>query len=324
MNVCQEPTADSWDDSQDRPIQTVEQQQHIHSFVKMYSLVSLVSLFVLVVLFSDKVNAVVQSLNQCSDVEQYSKILCVVAHPDDIETLAAGTVSFLIECGKKVSYVITTNGDKGWSKNYNMTSTALAGIREQEEVNAGNVLGVSNITFYRQEDGRLESINSVDLKKNLTMTIRTFQPDLILTFSPEIDYNMYKFGTMHADHQATGFAVMNAVWPAARDYLSFIDLFEAGYMPWNVPEVWLFSFTASTTAQVSPDTSVKVRNITGRDFERKLMSLLQHKSQYTDAAAVRESLVKLGSYVARNYGIAGTAETPVATVAEAFQSIVIY
>jgi LmbE family N-acetylglucosaminyl deacetylase len=55
--------------------------------------------------------------------------MVVVAHPDDIETVAGGTVAFMVGGNISVVYIITTNGDKGWSKNYSMTSPKLAQIR---------------------------------------------------------------------------------------------------------------------------------------------------------------------------------------------------
>lgn len=157
---------------------------------------------------------------------EIKKALVVFAHPDDAETICGGLVATLIAQGTEVAYVVATNGDKGWSKNYNMTSAELAVIRQQEQLNAAAVLGVSNVTFLQQEDGRLEAADPIALKKNITIAIRTFQPDVVIAFSPETDYTQYKFGLMHRDHQTSGRAAVDAVYPATRDYLSFIDLFE--------------------------------------------------------------------------------------------------
>ena len=122
-------------------------------------------------------------------------VLVVAAHPDDIETIAGGTVGLLTTvCGVKVSYLLTTNGDKGWNKNYDMTSPVLAQIREVEQINAGVVLGVKNISFMRNPDAGLEGLDQLQLKKNITSLIREYKPDLILTFSPETDYSTFQFG----------------------------------------------------------------------------------------------------------------------------------
>jgi LmbE family N-acetylglucosaminyl deacetylase len=50
-----------------------------------------------------------------------------------------------------VVYVLTTNGDKGWSKDYNMTSERLAGIRYDEQMAAAAVLNVSAVVMLDYE-----------------------------------------------------------------------------------------------------------------------------------------------------------------------------
>ena len=107
-------------------------------------------------------------VDPCSAISQYKNVLVTAAHPDDIETIAGGTVSFFVACGKTVSYLITTNGDKGWGKDTSMTSSELAQIREQEQLNAAAVIGVNNVTFLRQEDGRLDGVDPILLKRNIT------------------------------------------------------------------------------------------------------------------------------------------------------------
>ena len=42
-------------------------------------------------------------------------LMVITAHPDDAEFGAAGTVALWTRQGKKVVYVVCTNGDKGTS-----------------------------------------------------------------------------------------------------------------------------------------------------------------------------------------------------------------
>jgi LmbE family N-acetylglucosaminyl deacetylase len=253
----------------------------------------------------------------CTEIVKYNNILVTAAHPDDIETIAGGTVSYFTSCGKNVQYVITTNGDKGWGKDTSMSSEQLAVIREQEQLNAGKILNVKDITFFRQPDGRLDGANSVELKLNVTRAIRLVQPDLVLSFHPQIDYATYPFGLMHEDHRQTAVATMNSLWPSARDYLNYYEeLYSQGILPWICPEAWLFSFSP-----VLPESNLDiiVVNITGYHYGRKLQALLQHESQYSDANAVAASLLRLGNYVAKsNFDPQVTASTD---VAEAFVRI---
>lgn len=237
-------------------------------------------------------------INNCDLISKYKRVVVAAAHPDDIETIAGGAVALFSECGANVNYIITTNGDKGWGKDTTMTSTELAAIREQEQLNAAKILNVNNVTFLRQEDGRLDGVDPILLKRNMTKWIRIYQPDLVLSFSPELDYNTFQFGLMHEDHRQTGRSTLNTLWPSARDYLNYYDLYEDGILPWICPEAWLFSFSSPVTQQ--QETIVVDLNDDRKLFDRKYEALLQHKSQYSDATAVKNSILKIGNYVARS------------------------
>jgi LmbE family N-acetylglucosaminyl deacetylase len=181
-------------------------------------------------------------------------------------------------------------------KKYNMTSPELAIIRHGEQLAAASVLGVSNVTFLNQEDGRLEGVDPIELNHNITQWIRIYQPDLVISFSPETDYSQYLYGLMHRDHQTTGKSTLDSVYPSCRDYLDFPDLFEAGIMPWIVPEMWMFAFGPVGNSDV-------IVNITGTPFTAKYTAMLEHKSQYTDPAAVESWLMSIGSSVAAKNGL---------------------
>jgi LmbE family N-acetylglucosaminyl deacetylase len=45
--------------------------------------------------------------------EPFQRALVIVAHPDDAESLAAGTVAKLARAGTQVAYCIATNGERG-------------------------------------------------------------------------------------------------------------------------------------------------------------------------------------------------------------------
>jgi LmbE family N-acetylglucosaminyl deacetylase len=256
----------------------------------------------------------------CDVVREVKNVLVVAAHPDDIETIAGGTVALLVGCGKRVHYLLTTNGDKGWGKSQNMTQTELAAIREEEQLQAANVLGVSSVTFLRQEDGRLEGVDPIALKQNMTEVFRTVKPELLLTFSPETDYSTYVFGLMHSDHQKTGEVAMNTVWPATRDYMAFPSL--AGLATWDVPTVWLFRWSARMLRIAGHDISVVVR-LNEAVFQLKSQAMLKHHSQYNDAGAVVKQLRDIGKFVLENFQRIFLAIAEEAVGLEAYQVITI-
>jgi LmbE family N-acetylglucosaminyl deacetylase len=66
-----------------------------------------------------------------SNVDGYvpASAMVVVAHPDDAEFMAAGTVAKWTRSGTVVTYVVVTKGDKG-SDDPAMTPSQLAKVRE--------------------------------------------------------------------------------------------------------------------------------------------------------------------------------------------------
>ena len=251
-------------------------------------------------------------VNYTRGIYPFRKALIVFAHPDDAETIAGGLIAQFIDQGIQVSYVVSTNGDKGWNKDYNMTSPQLAIIRQNEQLAAASVMGVQGgVTFLGNEDGRLEGVDPIELKMNVTIAIRLFQPDVVVTFSPETDYSAYLFGLMHRDHQTTGRAAVDSVWPACRDYLDFIQLYEDGILPWTVPQLWLFNF-----GQVSA--SDMLININGEWLQKKYNALLQHQSQYSNATDVYNGLLAIGQSIAAKNGL-----DPTQNLVEAYQVITI-
>ena len=84
-----------------------------------------------------------------------AQVMVITPHPDDAEFGVAGTIVHWVREGKKVVYVVCTNGNKGTS-DINMNPDELAKIREQEQLAAAKLLGVSDVTFLRYPDQALE------------------------------------------------------------------------------------------------------------------------------------------------------------------------
>ena len=97
--------------------------------------------------------------------------------------------------GKKVVYVICTNGDKG-TGDRSITSAELAVIREREQRDAANVLGVSEVVFLGYPDQGIEETS--DFRRELAKQIRRFRPEIIALTDP---YRRYMW---HRDHRITG------------------------------------------------------------------------------------------------------------------------
>lgn len=172
-----------------------------------------------------------------SNVDGYvpTSAMVVVAHPDDAEFLVAGTVAKWARAGAEVTYVIITKGDKG-SDDPEMTPSRLTTIREAEQRAAGAILGVRNYVFMGYDDGYLEP--TLGLRRDLTRLIRQYRPEVVVCFDPtnRIFSDTY---VNHPDHRASGDATIDAVFPSARDRLTFPELLADGLQPHKVSQLWL-------------------------------------------------------------------------------------
>ncbi len=161
--------------------------------------------------------------------------MVVVAHPDDAEFMVAGTVAAWAKNGSEITLVVITRGDKG-SEDPEMTPSRLTEIREAEQRAAGAVLGVKNFVFMGYEDGYLQP--TLQLRRDITRLIRQYRPEIVMTFDPtnRIFSDTY---VNHPDHRAAGDATLDAVFPSARDRLTFPELLTENLLPHKVAQLWL-------------------------------------------------------------------------------------
>lgn len=195
-------------------------------------------------------------------MENQTYLMVITPHPDDAEFGVAGTVARLTREGKQVVYVVCTNGDKG-SSDRKIKPKELAKTREQEQMAAAKLLGVSNVVFLRYHDQGLEDTD--EFRRELVRVIRLYQPYAVVTADP---YRKYMW---HRDHRIAGQVTLDAVFPYARDHLSYPELLDEGLEPHKVREMWFWA---------SDDINYRL-DITDT-FDIKLAALGCHKSQVGD------------------------------------------
>jgi LmbE family N-acetylglucosaminyl deacetylase len=200
-------------------------------------------------------------------VPEGSRVLVVMAHPDDAEFGCGGTIAKWAAAGKEINYVLCTSGDKG-SNDPNVVPYQLARTRRAEQVNAARVLGARDAVFLSYEDGTLR--NTLELRRDIVRQIRRFKPDAVICQDPTMRFGGNRY-LNHPDHRAAGDACLDAVYPSARDPHVFPELLVEGLEPHKVREVFM------STAQ-NPDVWIDI----GECFERKLEGLKEHKSQVGD------------------------------------------
>jgi len=186
-------------------------------------------------------------------------IMVVTPHPDDAEYGVAGTVARWTKEGKRVIYVVCTNGDKG-SSDPNMTGEKIAKVRKKEQMAAADVLGVSEVIFLGHPDQGLE--DTPQFRKQIVRLIRQYRPRLIVTADP------YRRYIWHRDHRIAGQVVLDAVFPYARDHLAYPDLIEEGLQPYKVREMLFWAAE-----------DINYRSDITDTFDLKIAALRCHKSQ---------------------------------------------
>lgn len=215
-------------------------------------------------------------------------VLGIAAHPDDLDFGAAGTMAKFASAGAKVYYLIITDGSKG-SSNLHITSSELVKIRETEQRAAVRAIGGTDVTFLGYPDGELEI--TMELKKDIVRIIRSVKPDVVITMDPAMIYSAARGYINHPDHRAAGQAALDAVYPLARDHLTFPQLYAEGYLPHKTPTVLLINFDTSNFAVDISDT-----------FEHKIKALQAHTSQVEDIVRVRMWLDEISKKLGKTAG----------------------
>ena len=215
-------------------------------------------------------------------LEDFERALVVMAHPDDAEFSSAGTIALWTDRGVEVNYVICTDGAAG-AADPTIKQAQLASIREVEQREAADVLGVKDIVFLRQPDGRLRVTD--ELRRDVVRLIRKYRPDLIVCQNAVRNYsNIYG---NHPDHLAAGQLAIEAVYPYARNPHAYPELLADGLQPHSVREV----LVAGTEA---PDHFVDVTTT----VDRKVAALARHRSQHVPgqdfSVRVLERMAKMG------------------------------
>jgi LmbE family N-acetylglucosaminyl deacetylase len=193
------------------------------------------------------------------------RILVILAHPDDPEFFCGATLARWINAGHEVHYCILTRGDKG-TDDRSMTPQKLAEIRAIEQKRAALKLGIKSVCFLNNQDGYL--IPDLNLRRDVTRIIRKIRPDVVLTCDPTNLFHQEN-RINHPDHRAAGQVALDAVFPAANNFLFFEELLTQEHLePVTIREVWISL----------PSQANLVLDVT--DFwEQKIQALLEHKTQ---------------------------------------------
>jgi LmbE family N-acetylglucosaminyl deacetylase len=232
------------------------------------------------------------------------RALVVVAHPDDAEFWAGGTIAQWTDAGTEVTYCVLSDGDAG-GFDPATPRTQVPQIRRAEQVEAAALMEVRDVRFFGLGEGGFRSA-AHELHVDLVRVIRQVRPQRVVTWSPE--WNWRRFRSCHPDHLATGAATLTAIYPDAGNQFALPQLKgQEGLDAWTVGEVWLLN---------SPQREVNRYVDITETFDRKVAAVRAHASQVKDPDTLAD---RLRERIAPNTAAAGL---PEGRLAEAFQVVV--
>lgn len=213
------------------------------------------------------------------------RALLVTPHPDDAESGCGGTAAKWIAAGAEVYYLICTNGDKG-SSDPTMESAKLAALREREQMDAAQVLGVKDVMFLYHPDGTLEDDHQ--LRSEVVRAIRKYRPDRVMCMDP------YRSrGHTHRDHRVSGQVAIDSVCSFAWRPSYFPEqLRDEKLQPHLVHEIFLWG-------SEEPDLFVDI----SEHIDSKVDALKKHASQINDPSGRGERIRARSQSVGERVGL---------------------
>ena len=231
------------------------------------------------------------------------RVLVIVAHPDDAEFWAGGTIALWADAGNEVTYCVLSDGEGG-GFDPAVPRSQVPQIRRAEQAEAAALLGVKDVRFFGLDEGGFRQ-GDPELHLELVRVIRQVRPQRVVTWSPE--WNWQRFRSCHPDHLATGAAVLTAIYPDAGNQFALAQLKEQeGLDGWTVGEVWLIN---------SPAREINHYVDITETFHRKVAAVRAHASQVKDPDKLAD---RLRERIAPNTAAAGLLE---GRLAEAFQVV---
>lgn len=136
--------------------------------------------------------------------QQWTRAVCVMAHPDDMEYGPATAVARWIRQGKSVGYVFVTSGEAGIE---GMSPERAGPLREEEERAAADRVGVRDLEFLRFPDSAIHDTG--ELRQAVADAVQRRDPELIVMLN---HHDRWAYGgTNTADHKNAGNAVLGCV-----------------------------------------------------------------------------------------------------------------
>jgi LmbE family N-acetylglucosaminyl deacetylase len=182
----------------------------------------------------------ISSMNDLQRVpEEWTTALAVIAHPDDMEYGAAAAVARWSAQGKRIIYVLVTDGEAGIAT---MPPSEVGPLRRAEQIAACREVGVDSVEFLGMADGSISE--GLELRAQLCTVIRKHRPDVVLSINFRDSWGGPSWN--HPDHRAVGRALLDAVRDAGNPWV-----FPTSGTSW--PHVRFVAFSGSPQATHAVD-----------------------------------------------------------------------
>jgi LmbE family N-acetylglucosaminyl deacetylase len=140
-----------------------------------------------------------------------ARVLAVYAHPDDADVACGGTLARWAKAGASVHLVVCTDGGRG-TADPGVDPVELAERRAGELVEAAAIIGLAGHEVLGWTDGELD--DTAALREEMVRLIRRIRPDVVCGHDPTaIFFGQDYFN--HRDHRQAGWALLDALSPAA-------------------------------------------------------------------------------------------------------------
>lgn len=142
-------------------------------------------------------SSVDEDIFTAASVTDTLKLMAVLAHPDDESLGIGGSLAKYGSEGVETYVVTATRGERGryHDGSENPGPEAMGRIREQELLEAADVLGVDEVSFLDYMDGDLDQADPNEAIGKIVQHLRRVRPQVVLTFDQAGAYG-------HSDHIA--------------------------------------------------------------------------------------------------------------------------
>lgn len=219
-----------------------------------------------------------KSLAPIPHLENFETYLFIGPHPDDIEISSGATISRLVSLGKKIYFLVITDGGAG-SMDHQMDINKLVSIRLEEMKSSAEVLGAKELFDLGFPDGGL--YHEHEVAKRIASVILDINPDIVFCPDP------YQPSEIHPDHIKAGLATNTAILMSAYPFMAKRNLidFEKEALPHFHARTLAYYFTHRSNAYVS---------VSEADIVKRTQSIAKHVSQFSAPGSLEMVLQYLG------------------------------